>query len=66
MNVRTVIIRIFIVIGLLGTLLVDELWKRAAYLIMFTMFFHLDCERYFKKKFANPKINEEGKGGNVI
>lgn len=45
-----IIIILFESIGILGVLLVDELWKRGLYLLMVLGFFYLDCERYFKRK----------------
>ena len=59
MKARTIIIKLFVAINLLGVLFIEGLFYRIAFLFMFTLFFYLDCERYFKNKFMKPSYKTE-------
>ena len=51
---RLLTIRVFEVISLLGVILVDDYWKEILYLILFVLFFYLDCDGYDRKCSGHP------------
>ena len=59
--IKITIIKIFTLIGILGTLFAEELWKRSIYLVLLMMFYYLDCEMWFKGKFAKDERKEKRK-----
>lgn len=54
MKMKGIIIRIFEFIGVSGVLLTNEIWQKALYLLLFSLFFYTDCKDYFKKQ-EQPK-----------
>ena len=57
MKFRRIIILLFEFIGLLGTIITSKPWQEALYLLLFTIFFWLDCKDYFKGLNLKEKQN---------